>query len=176
MTSELIRSSGGTLVVTAPSASHLRARMSHFFLESELPSRLPPNETSAVWQAGDDPDDVYLGHVFLPTAQSLRILARLTGFGIVEFHRTNLSRTSVLLGWLYPLIVVFNLFAYLHEMRRRRHLDRRWLRSVFREVVNLNLGPRTLFCKHLFVEMRKERELDHVCELFYRKLEHGRNV
>jgi SAM-dependent methyltransferase len=165
---------GGRLVVTTPNGSHLRARLSHLLLESDLPTRLPPSEVSAIWQTGERNADMYFGHIFLLGIQRLRVLARISGFRIVRLRRTALSRTSLLLGGLSPLILASSLYAYFMDMRRRKELDRAWKRSIYHEILRLNLDPKVLFCKHLFVELRKEYELADVGELFYRKLEAGR--
>ena len=160
---------GGTLVVTAPGFSHLRARMSYLLHEGNRTNRLPPNETSAIWLSGEG-REVYFGHLFLPGIQHLRMLGKIAGMDIVHVHRTPLSNTSLLLGWLYPLIACASLFAYYREMRRKRELSKSWKREIYREILRLNLNPKVLFCKHLFVEFRKTHELSEVADLFHENL------
>jgi SAM-dependent methyltransferase len=149
---------GGTLILTTPNVSHLRARLSHFLLESELYNRLPANESDALWFS--DGESVYLGHLFLIGAQRLRVLARLAGFRIVRFHPVKVSVTSLLLGISYPLLLAFNAFAYVRGMRRRGDGERDVQRRTLREVLRLNLHPTVLFGKHLFVELAKESEAE----------------
>ena len=148
----------GTLILTTPNVSHLRARLSHFLLESELYNRFPANECDAVWFS--DGDAAYLGHLFLIGAQRLRVLARLAGFRIVRFHPVKVSVTSLLLGICYPLLLAFNAFAYVRGMRRGGETDRDRRRKVLREMLRVNLHPTVLFGKHLFVELAKESEAD----------------
>ena len=164
-----ILNKGGSLVITAPSFSHLRARFSYLLHEGSRINRLPPNETNAIWLSGEN-RGIYFGHLFVPSIQHLRVLGKIAGLDIVRVHRTNLSATSVLLGWLYPMLVLANLHAYRREMRRKRDLDKPWKRGIYREILKLNLSPKVLFCKHLFVEFRKTRELDEVAEDFHEKL------
>jgi len=147
---------GGTLLLTTPSVSHLRAKLSHFLVESELYNRLPPNEIDSIWFAGPQPEPLYFGHIFLVGVQRLRVLARLAGLRLERVHAVKASGSSLLLGLFWPLVALANLYAYAASVRRHRHLDRAWVRSVYGEVLRLNLNPNILFGKHLFIEFRKE--------------------
>ena len=75
---------GGTMLVTTPSLSHLRARLSNFLVESDLWKRQAPSELDAVWFVEDKPDEMYYGHLFLLSAQKLRAIAVLSGFEIIR--------------------------------------------------------------------------------------------
>jgi len=147
---------GGTLLLTTPNISHLRAKLSQFLVESELYNRLPPNEIDSIWFAGPRPEPLYFGHIFLVGAQRLRILARLAGLTLQRVHTVKASGSSLLLGIFWPLVALANLYAYAASVRRHRHLDSAWVRGVYREVLQLNLNPNVLFGKHLFIEFRKE--------------------
>jgi len=146
----------GTLLLTTPNVSHLRARVSHLLLESDLYNRLPASELDAVWAAEDGEE--YFGHLFLIGIQRLRVLARLAGFELIRIHPVKASVSSLLLGWLYPLVGLAGLFARWRGRARTRGLDAELRKAVSGEMFRLNLHPTVLFGKHLFLELRKAGE------------------
>ncbi|HLF20392.1 MAG TPA: class I SAM-dependent methyltransferase [Bacteroidota bacterium] len=148
----------GVLIVTTPSASHLRAKLSHLLLESEMYNRFPENELNGLWFSKSN--DMYYGHLFLVGIQRLRVLARVAGFRIRKIHPVKISYSSLALAFLYPLILLMNLFAYYLGRRRDQHIDAETKRDVYREIMKLNLHPTILFGKHLFIEFEKEKELN----------------
>jgi len=136
----------------------LRARLSHLFLESYLVNRLPINETSAIRFLDKKENRYYFGHIFFIGAQKLRILGRTAGFRIAEIHPNKFSKFSLLLGIFYPVLFLFNLWAYARSRQRRSENDPVRTRKILREVFWLNLHPRVLFAKKLFFEMEKVEE------------------
>jgi len=159
---------GGRLIVTTPSVSHLRARLSHFLNESDLYSRLPPTEADSIWFCEGESDEVYFGHLFLIGLARLRVLGRLAGFKLDRLHFTRPSWGSVALGFVYPFLVISNLYAYWRSVHKGLEGNQAWKRDVYREALRLNLDPRSLFGKHLFVELVKEREVEGVASHFRR--------
>ncbi len=147
---------GGTLVLTTPNISHLRARMSYLLTESELWKRMPPNELDAVWHA--DSGKTYFGHIFLVNIQKLRVLAVAAGFRLARVHTVKASTSALLLGFLYPVIVLTNWLAYQRNLRRKDGLDEAEKRRVYGEILRLNIHPTILFGRHLFVEFEKSCE------------------
>jgi SAM-dependent methyltransferase len=164
---------GGRVLITTPNVSHLRARVSHLLVESDLYNRLPPSEVDAVWFGGQRPEELYYGHVFLVGAAKLRILGRLAGLELSQIHGNHISAGSVALGLLYPLILAVNGWAYLGSMRRDKSADASWKRRVYREVLRLNVDPRILFCKHLIAEFRKQCEVAEVSTGLYQRFRHA---
>lgn len=154
---------GGTLIVTTPNISHLRARVSYLFTESELWKRMPPNELDAVWHAGSG--KTYFGHIFLINMQKLRILAVAAGFRLTKVHTVKASVSALLLAFLYPLIALVNWRAYRRNLRKDDGLDVADKRRVYGEIVRLNLNPTILFGRHLFVEFEKGND-DGEVELY----------
>ncbi len=148
----------GRLVVTVPSISHLRGRMSNLLTESELYSRMPPNELDALWYA--DSGKMYFGHIFLIGIQKLRVLAVAAGFRLCKVHTVKVSNGSLLYAPLYPLIALVNLWAYAKNVYKNDGIDRDEKRRVYGEQLRLNLHPGILFGRHLFVEFEKVDELD----------------
>ncbi len=147
---------GGKLLLTTPNNSHLRARVSHCLLETDLLKRMPPTEIDSVWFAEADSDRIYFGHLFLLGVQHLQSLLTLTGFTVEQRVRTDFSTTSLLLGIpLYPLLSVVTLGTYFRYRGRNPHVPEAIRRQVLWERVRLNLSPQTLFCKHLFWVCRK---------------------
>lgn len=151
---------GGRLIVTTPNVSQLRARLSHFLLESDLYRRMPPGELDAVWFTGESEKNYYFGHLFLIGAPRLRILCRLAGFRLMKIHPVRASHTSILLGIFLPFIFLAHLFARTAGMREHPDVDREWKKSVYREMFRIAFNPNVLFGKHLFWELVKEEELD----------------
>lgn len=151
---------GGKLVVTVPSISHLRAKVSNLLTESELYSRMPPNELDALWYAGSG--KMYFGHIFLIGIQRLRVLAVASGFRLKKIHTVKASGGALLYSPLYPLIALVNLWAYLKNVYRNDGIDREKKREVYREQMKLNLHPGLLFGRHLFVEFEKIAAMDTV--------------
>jgi SAM-dependent methyltransferase len=157
---------GGTLVLTTPNISHLRARLSNLLVESELYSRLPINESDAVWHS-DGKGNSYLGHLFLIGAQRLRVLAKIAGFRLTTIVPVKVSPTSLFLGIFYPLLALFGYLAYLRDATRLQGKDSAERRAVLRRVLRLNLHPTILFGKHLFLVLHKEAEAgDAVPEVY----------
>ena len=161
------------MILTTPNISHLRGRLSRFLNESDLYSRLPATEVDSIWFCAGDPPEVYFGHVFLLGIQQLRVLSRIAGFRIEKVHFTRPSWGSVGLGLAYPFLVASNLFGYVHSLRRNHQADPAWTRAVYLEALKLNLHPKVLFGKHIFVEFVKEMELDEALADFHRKLAGG---
>ena len=69
----------GMLIITTPSLSHLRARLSMMLVESEYWKRLPASEVDSIWFFEDNLDRLYFGHIYLVTANHLRAMSSLTG-------------------------------------------------------------------------------------------------
>ena len=144
---------GGRLVLTTPNDSNLRAKLSRLLIESELYNRQPASELDAVWFAKDG--QRYFGHLFLIGIQKIRVLARLQGLQIKRLFPVKVSHSSLLLGILYPFVLAFNLFAYWRAAAKAGTENAIEKRRVRREILRLNLDPRILFGKHLFIELQK---------------------
>ncbi|GAB4326157.1 MAG: hypothetical protein Kow0074_20390 [Candidatus Zixiibacteriota bacterium] len=145
---------GGRLLLTTPSVSHVRARVSHLLLESDLYRRLPANEIEEVWHAEDG--RTYHGHIFLINAQKLRTLARLAGLRIAQICPTKVSYSSLILGvLLYPLIAFVTWRARARSERKAGASLTPEMREAFAGMARLNLHPDILFGKHLFFEFEK---------------------
>lgn len=163
-----ILKSGGRLILTTPSISHLRARLSHFLLESEIYNRLPANEADSVWFANNG--QVYFGHLFLIGIQKLRTLASLAGFRLVHLHPVKVSPTSLLLAPIgYPLLILASLYAYLRGIRRLTPDAKAEMKPRLREIVKLNLHPTVLLGKHLFLEFEKQTDLEQLPYRSYKR-------
>lgn len=156
---------GGTLIITAPNISHARARVCMFLLESEFWRRMPPTEIDSVWFTEDKSDRLYFGHLFLVGVQHLQTLCSLSGFDVVDRRRSDPGNTSIILGiLLYPLIAVASFVAYRLYGQKNDHVTKKTRLSILWDRVKLNLAPTTLFYKHVFWVMRKEKEYSEVIE------------
>ena len=150
----------GSLVITTPNISHLRAKLSNLLTESELYKRMPSNELDAIWQAEDNKQ--YFGHIFLIGVQKLRVLAVAAGFKLKKVHTVKASTSAVLLGVLYPIIILVNLLSYYSNVNKNDNIDKNEKKRVYWEIVKLNMHPTILFGRHLFIEFEKTHDLDDV--------------
>jgi SAM-dependent methyltransferase len=154
---------GGELIVTTPSLSHTRARLSMFLLESTRIRRMPSTELDGVWFSDKQSDRVYFGHLFHVGVQHLHTLCSVTGFEIQSRRWTDIRISSVVLSVLaYPLLLLASLVAFMSYRKKNAHIIQTIRDQVLWRRVRLNLSPKTLFCKHIFWVLRKNRELDQV--------------
>jgi len=155
----------GTLLITTPNYSNLRARVSYLLGECErFNSTMPPNELDSIWMSKQEvTNEVYFGHIFLIGIQKLRVLAKLSGFRIKEYHFTRAKSTSIILfPFLYPFIVISNWITYKKNMRKNKNYDLETKRKVYGEIFKLSINPKVLVGANLMVEFVKEKEYSEV--------------
>ena len=151
----------GSLIITTPSYSNLRARLSYFLSESErFNSIMPPNEIDSIWMSNQHiTSEIYFGHIFLIGIQKLRTLAKLSGFKIKYIQFTNLKTTSLfILPFAYPFILLSNWITYLKNVKKEKGFDKAYQKQVYKEIFRLSINPKLLVDGHLFVEFLKEKE------------------
>lgn len=167
----------GLLIITTPNYSHLRARLSHFFLESDYWKRMPPTEIDSVWFTEDKSDKIYFGHLFLLGVQHFQTILSISGFSKISRARTNLGTTSFLLGMLfYPIFILVTFLAWGIDRKKNTHVSQKEKDGILWERLKLNLSPKTLLCKHIFWVFRKEFEQSEVI-LKMKKMKRGdRNI
>ena len=155
---------GGSLVITTPSYSNLAAKFSYLLFESETNNQMPPNEINDIWMADESlTSEIYYGHVFLIGLQKLRMLGRLSGFNIKEIRYVRLSRASLLLlPFFYPLILLRSLLTYRSNMRKLPKLSKAKKASVYKAQLLININPKHLLNKHIFIVFEKEQAADTV--------------
>ncbi len=167
----------GTLILTTPNYSNLRARLSYLLSESErFNSIMPPNELDSIWMSKQElSPQLYYGHIFLIGVQKLRVLAKLAGFRIRKIHFTRARSTSLLLlPLLYPFILLSNWFTYQKNMHKQKAYSKETKRQVYGEIFKLSINPKILVDGHLMVEFEKEMEAAEVAgSLQARDLEFG---
>jgi SAM-dependent methyltransferase len=158
---------GGSLLVTTPNYSSIRSRLSYFLSESERYNKImPPNELESVWFSNDDKsDEIYLGHVFLIGIQKLRMLARLSGFEIVDIQFTRARPTSTaLLPVFYPFIFLSNWINYRKNLKKKDGFDKAAKKKIYREIFKLGTNTKLLVGSHLFVRFEKKMDVSQVKE------------
>jgi len=148
----------GILLLTTPNISCLRAKASNFFVESDLFKHLPTSEIDAVWYSKEN--EPYYGHLFLIGIQRLRILAKLSGFRIKKINDVKISISSLLFFVFYPLLFLVNYKAYRNSVTDNKNNPDS--KKVFWEMFKLNVNPKILLGKHLFIELIKEKTLTEV--------------
>lgn len=150
---ERILKEDGTLIITTPNISNLRSKISYLLSESDFYKRMPPNELDALWHTEDK--RLYYGHIFLLGIQKLRVLAAISGFQIEKIHTVRASRGSFIFIFLYPIIIILNIYAYFKNVYKNDGIDMNEKKRVYREIVRLNIHPSILFGKHLLLELKK---------------------
>jgi SAM-dependent methyltransferase len=157
----------GILLITTPNYSHIRARLSHFLLETDLWRRMPPTEIDSIWFAKSNTDKLYFGHLFLLGVQHFQSLLTFTGFKANRRIRTDIGNTSLIIGLtMYPLLLLFTLLSYMSCRRKNSHIEQDKKQEILWGRVKLNLSPTTLFYKHIFWELQKIGNLDEVIAKF----------
>lgn len=148
----------GILILTCPSVSHVRARLSNLLIESDSWRRMPPSLIDSVWVSDANEDRIYFGHVFLVTVQRLHTLCSIAGFRITERRWTDVGLSSLLLGIvLYPLLALTSWLSWrTYARKRRRSIPAAIGDPVWRQHAQLNVSPVTLFCKHVFWIAQKD--------------------
>jgi SAM-dependent methyltransferase len=162
---------GGTLIVTTPNYSNLRARLSYFLNESEYFKYMPPNEIESVWMAHEETDQLYFGHVFNIGIQKLRTLGRFAGFEITRVYPTRISNTAFLLCCIfYPVVFLASVMAYRRALRSSPHVPAAVKRRLFGEQLRLGISPAILCSGHLIVEFAKVMEHHEVKQTLISKM------
>lgn len=155
----------GSLLITTPNYSNLKARLSYFLSESErFNAIMPPNEIDSIWMNKQDLNtEVYFGHVFLIGIQKLRVLAKLSGFKIKEIKFTRL-KTGALFIFLftYPFIFLSYLINYIKNKNKKTSYDKSFQNKVYKELFLLGINPKIMLDGHLFIVFQKEKECEEV--------------
>lgn len=147
----------GVLLITTPSYSHVRARLSHFFMESDYWKRMPPTEIDSIWFAEKNSSKLYFGHLFLLGVQHFQSLLTFSGFKTDKRIKTKIGNTSLIIGLaMYPLFAFITFLSYMIYRTKNLHVEQETRREILLERVKLNLSPTTMFCKHIFWVLRKE--------------------
>lgn len=160
-----ITKTGGSLLVTTPNYSNIRAKLSYILSESErFNSMMAPNELDSIWMSKQDiSSEIYFGHIFLIGIQKLRVLARLAGYKIKKVHFTRAKSTSViLLPFFYPFIYFSNWIAYRKNLRKNKNFDEKTKREVYGEIFKLGTSTKILTSGDLMVEFEKVKNYKEV--------------
>jgi hypothetical protein len=135
--------------------------------ESDSGRRMPVTEIDSLWFTEKATDRLYFGHLFLATVQHLQTICSITGFKVVERRKTARSTSAIVVGVLmYPFIVLGTLLAYLAYRGKNAHVDEGQRKAILWSRVKLNLSPQTLFGKHIFWVLRKDKDVaERIAEL-----------
>ncbi len=153
----------GELLITTPNASHFRARLARFFLESDSLKKMPATEIDSIWFAEEKSNRLYFGHLFLLGVQDLQTIAAITGFQVRRRLRTDFGRNSLLIGIvLYPILVVITLLVWSKYRKKNKKIAENLRKTVLWQRVKLNIAPTTLFYKHIFWIMAKRLEQNEI--------------
>lgn len=154
---------GGRLILTAPNGSSLNSKISSLLNESERYARImPANLVDSVWyndaeagavgsMAKNATGKIYFGHIFIPQATKLRVMAGVSGLELESVYFSELKISN--LFWfilLYPFIVLANVSNYFRNLRKRPHA-----KDEYRAALKLALDPRILLDGSLILSFRK---------------------
>jgi SAM-dependent methyltransferase len=156
---------GGKLIITTPSYSNLKARLSYVLFESEYFHKLmPPNEIDSVWFGhSDNNKEVYYGHIFLLGMQKMRVIGKVAGFKISKINFMRINKTSLfLLPFNYPFIFLSSWYTYYKLLRKSRPEEREARKKIYREQLRINLDLKVLLDTHSFVVFEKEFNPDEI--------------
>jgi len=152
---------GGRIVITTPNVMHLSARVSAMLTGQRTMRRGLANEveTLRVRSAGR----FYHGHIFLIDYFRLRYLMRLAGFRRIEVYTDRFSPSSLMLGWMVPLMYVASRAA-VGAFRRKAVQRRRAVApaEVTREIMGHVFSPALLFGKRMIVTGVREQGVARV--------------
>ena len=155
----------GLLIITCPSISHFRARLSNFFIENYICNKMPYSEINAIRSSDSKCNKIYYGHIFLLGIQKLRTLSAITGFKIKEINKTGLSKTSIVLGvFIYPIYALVNCVSALISIIKCKKNNYKMKKKVYLEQLLLNISPKTVFCNHHFIIFKKEKNVSENIE------------
>ncbi len=153
----------GVALITTPSNSHIRARLSYFLFETDFYKRMPPTEIDGVWFANNSQDKLYFGHLFLLSVQHLQTLLTISGFKTEQRIKTDIGSTSLILALiLYPVFTVFSFLTYFSYKNKNQHVDKGTRIKILWDRVVLNILPTTLIYKDIFWVVRKTDGLSAV--------------
>ncbi len=150
----------GILIVTTPNYSNIGSKFSFMMGEMERFNKtMPMNEMDSVWMnTTKKSQETYFGHVFLIGIIKLRLLAVLNGFEIEHIVFTRTQFTSLLLmPVFYPIILLFNVYTYLKNKKKAKTKQQK---ESYKKVFRLNINPKILIDKHLFVVFKKKGSLE----------------
>ena len=147
---------GGSLLITTPNYSSMRARLAYYLGESEHYHHMPPNEMQSIWMADGSKGEIYYGHIFLIGIQKLRVMAELSGFKIRQVIDVRGNITSLILMILaYPFMWINRKLALKRARRKIKDFDNDFKEKVLQEIHRYSLDPRILCGSHLFIEFEK---------------------
>ena len=154
----------GKLLITTPSYSNLEAKMSYLLFESETFKVMPPNEIDDIWMSDKTvTNQIYHGHIFLVGLQRLRILSKLSGFKIIEIKYIRISKGSlVLFPFFYPFIFLSSVYRYFRNLSKHKEIPKAYKIEVYKEQLKININPKNLLNKHIFMVFEKEKELKDI--------------
>ncbi len=147
----------GRLILTTPNILHLSARLSGFLTGQRLLKQGFINEVSTLRTR--QADRIYHGHAFLIDIFRLRYMLRIVGFRMENIYATSLSRTSLLLSPLLPLIWLATRYAILSGSRRlRKHRRKAPPPELEQELERLACSPALLFSRGLIVVASRQTQ------------------
>jgi hypothetical protein len=142
----------GACSLTCPNGSGLSLKMSHLLGENEKHGRImSPNLKDSIWHSSKHKDKVYYGHLFIPTATKLRVMASVAGFDLIQVHFSEFKPSNFFwFVFLYPFIFISQLKNYLKNCHKEPSA-----KEEYRTVFWLSVNPKILIDGSLVLEFKK---------------------
>ncbi|MBL7672262.1 MAG: class I SAM-dependent methyltransferase [Bdellovibrionaceae bacterium] len=143
----------GRLLLTCPNGSSLNAKISNLLAESERYARLmPPNMADSIWfNSQNAGSKLYYGHLFIPTASKIRVLAQIAGLELTKIHFSELKVSNFF--WfilLYPLILLTQTANLLRNSAKKPAAS-----AEYKKAFLLSINPKILLDGSLVLEFQK---------------------
>jgi SAM-dependent methyltransferase len=145
----------GRLLLTCPNGSALTSKMSNLLGESERYARLmPPNLVDSIWfNSQTAGSKLYYGHLFIPTASKIRVLAQIAGLELAKIHFSELKVSNLIwFIFLYPFILLTQSANYL-----RNRIKKPAAAQEYKKALLLSINPKILLDGSLVLEFIKVR-------------------
>jgi len=95
--------------------------------------------------------------------QKLRVLAKLSDFKIKELKYIRLSKSSLLLfPFFYPIIFLSSYLRYFINLNKNEQVEKDIKSAVYKEQLKINISPKNLLNKHIFIIFEKEKSANDV--------------
>jgi hypothetical protein len=116
---------------------------------------MPPNTVDSIWFNSAMENQIYFGHLFIPTATQVRVLGQVAGLELVQVHFSEFKISCFL--WfllLYPLIFLLQLKNFLRNSRTNPNA-----KSEYKKAFLLSINPKILIDGSMVLEFKKVRTI-----------------
>jgi len=129
---------------------------------------MPPNLFDSIWFNPGVKDQIYFGHLFIPTASKLRVLAEVNGLEVEKIYFSHLKFSNlVLFLLLYPWMWLSQKLNLMKNIRKRPAL-----KEEYRKAFKLSMSPKVLLDGALVMQFKKVMEPEQSVKSLNQKWSH----